>query len=206
MGINKLAFADYCSSPRVDSGFDSRVVHVSSKSEVSKTGAIMMRIYSKYITRAKQLGARGAKVIQAKSIVAAEWVRMKCQFGCDGYGGCLTCPPHSPTPEMTRRMLGHYKRGLLIRGSEYADIRLIVATLEREMFLDGYFKAFGMGAGPCNLCEQCGETCRHAYEARPSLEACGIDVYTTARANGYPIKVLKADNCKGNYYGIVLID
>jgi len=57
-----------------------------------------MRSYSKYIRRAKALGARGAKVIPAKSIVAAEWVRIKCQFGCDGYGGCLTCPP---TPQST---------------------------------------------------------------------------------------------------------
>ncbi len=159
---------------------------------------------SKYIKRAKKLGARAAKVIPAESIVAAEWVRLKCQFGCDGYGGCLTCPPHSPTPETTRRMLTHYKSGLLIHGKEYTDIRSIVVTLEREMFLDGYFKALGMGAGPCNLCRVCDETCCHADKARPSLEACGIDVFTTVRANGYPIEVLNTSSCRGNYYGIVL--
>jgi len=162
--------------------------------------------YAKYIKRAKELGARGAKVISAKSIVAAEWVLLKCQFGCDGYGGCLTCPPHSPAPEMTRRMLAYYKRALLIRGDEYTDIRTIVVTLEREIFLDGYFKAFGMGAGPCNLCDECADTCRHAEQTRPSLEACGIDVYTTVRSNGYPIEVLKDTGCKGNYYGIILIE
>jgi predicted metal-binding protein len=165
-----------------------------------------MRSYSKYLKRAQELGARGAKVIPAKSIVTAEWVRMKCQFGCDGYGGCLTCPPHSPTPETTRRMLGCYKRGLLIQGKQYSDIRSIVVTLEREIFLDGYFKAFGMGAGPCNLCEECAETCCHTEKTRPSLEACGIDVYTTVRANGYPIDVLKTADYIGNYYGIVLIE
>jgi predicted metal-binding protein len=63
-----------------------------------------------------------AKVIPAKSIVAAEWVRLKCQFGCDGYGQCLTCPPLSPTPEQTRRMLGFYKSALLIHGDAYTDI------------------------------------------------------------------------------------
>jgi len=177
----------------------------SMKSGCGKTGAAM-RAYSKYIKCAKALGARGAKVIPAKSIVAAEWVRMKCQFGCDGYGACLTCPPHSPTPETTRRMLGYYKRALLIQGNEYTDIRSIVVSLEREMFLDGYFKAFGMGAGPCDLCVECGETCCHTEETRPSMEACGIDVYTTVRANGYPIEVLKTANCKGNYYGIVLCE
>ena len=165
-----------------------------------------MRSYSKYIRRAKALGARGAKVIPAKSIVAAEWVRLKCQFGCDGYGGCLTCPPHSPAPETTRRMLGFYRRGLLIRGDEYTDVRSITVALEREMFLDGYYKAFGMAAGPCNLCRECPETCRHPEKARPSLEACGIDVYTTVRANSYPIEVLRTADCKGNYYGIVLVE
>ncbi len=165
-----------------------------------------MRGYSKYVKRAKELGALAAKVIPARSIVAAEWVRLKCQFGCDGYGGCLTCPPNSPAPETTRRMLGYYKRGLLIRGDKYTDIRTIIVTLEREMFLDGYFKAFGMGAGPCDLCEECAEVCRYPDKTRPSLEACGIDVFSTVRANGYPIKVLKTDNCHGNYYGIVLFE
>jgi predicted metal-binding protein len=165
-----------------------------------------MRSHAKYIKKAKKLGAIAAKVIPAKSIVAAEWVRIKCQYGCDGYGSCLTCPPNSPTPEAMRRMLGYYKEGLLIRSSEYSDIRSIVVTLEQEMFLDGYFKAFGMGAGPCNLCAECPETCCHTDRTRPSLEACGIDVYSTVRANGYPIKVLKTADCRGNYYGIVLIE
>ncbi|MCK9432273.1 MAG: DUF2284 domain-containing protein [Candidatus Omnitrophica bacterium] len=38
------------------------------------------------------------------------------------------------------------------------------------------------------------------------MEACGIDVYSTVKNNGYPIKVLKDGNCKGNYYGVVLIE
>ena len=166
----------------------------------------MRGIYSKYIKRARELGAVAAKIIPAKNIVVAEWVRIKCQYGCDGYGGCLTCPPNSPTPETMRRMLECYRKGLLIRGSKYSNIRSTVVTLEQEMFLDGYFKAFGIGAGPCDLCAECPEACRHADRARPSLEACGIDVFSTVRSNGYPIEVLKTADCKENYYGIVLIE
>lgn len=165
-----------------------------------------MRKYAKYIKRAEELGAKEAKAIHTKTIIAAEWVRLKCQFGCDGYGQCLTCPPHSPTPELTRRMLEYYKDALLIHGDEYTDIRSIVVKIEREMFLDGYFKAFGMGAGPCELCDACAEFCRHPNKTRPSLEACGIDVFTTARSNGFPIQVVKTQNCNGNYYGIVLVE
>jgi hypothetical protein len=38
------------------------------------------------------------------------------------------------------------------------------------------------------------------------MEACGIDVYTTVRANGFPIEVVKTQTCKANYYGLVLIE
>ena len=166
-----------------------------------------MAKHAKYVKRAKELGAKNAKIIPAQSVVTAEWVRLKCQFGCGGYGGALTCPPNSPTPEETGRMLTHYKHGLLIHGDEHTDIKDVVVTLEREIFLDGCHKAFGMGAGPCHLwSKKCPKSCRHPVKARPAREACGIDVFTTVRANGFPIEVLNAEDCQGNYYGLVLIE
>ena len=165
-----------------------------------------MAVYIRYIKKAVEMGAREAKVISPSSIVVAEWVRMKCQFGCDGYGQSLTCPPYSPTAEVTQRVLASYKKALLVHGDEYTDIHALIPALEREIFLDGYYKAFGMAAGPCQLCAKCAKFCRHPEKTRPSMEACGIDVYSTVRANGYPIKVVSSANCKGNYYGIVLIE
>ena len=120
-----------------------------------------MSVYIKYIKRAVEMGAREAKVIAPSSIVAAEWVRLKCQFGCDGYGQSLTCPPYSPTAEVTRRVLASYKKALLVHGDEYTDIHALIPALEREIFLDGYYKAFGMAAGPCQLCAKCAKFCRH---------------------------------------------
>jgi predicted metal-binding protein len=152
------------------------------------------------------MGAKQAKIISPKTIVVAEWVRMKCKFGCSGYGQSLTCPPHSPLPEETRSALSFYKTAILVRGDAYTNIHALIPKLEQEIFLDGYFKAFGMGAGPCQLCSRCGKFCRHPEKTRPSMEACGIDVYSTVRANGYPIKVLKDPACRGNYYGLVLIE
>lgn len=104
----------------------------------------------KYIKRAKELGAKEAGIIPAQSIVVAEWVRMKCQFGCDGYGQSLTCPPYSPAPDFTRRMLSFYKNALLVHGGAYANIHEIIPVLEQEIFLDGYHKAFGMGPARAN--------------------------------------------------------
>ncbi|MCK5614996.1 hypothetical protein KAR91_74730, partial [Candidatus Pacearchaeota archaeon] len=47
----------------------------------------------KYAKQAIKHGARDAKEISADTIVTAPWVRLKCQYGCGGYGQRLTCPP-----------------------------------------------------------------------------------------------------------------
>jgi predicted metal-binding protein len=83
----------------------------------------------------------------------------------------------------------------------------IVTALEREIFLAGYYKTLGFGSGPCRLCRECNvEGCLHPDDARPSMEACGIDVYATARANGSPIEVVRDETSDQNYYGLVLIE
>jgi hypothetical protein len=38
------------------------------------------------------------------------------------------------------------------------------------------------------------------------MEAAGIDVFATARGNGFPINVVTDHNCPQNYYGVVLIE
>jgi predicted metal-binding protein len=100
-----------------------------------------------------------------------------------------------------------YTRGLLIHCRGKANPTKIVVKLEKEIFLSGFYKALGFGAGPCRLCKECGEDgCLHSELARPAMEACGIDVYATAHKNGYPIEVLKDKSCEGNYFGLVLIE
>ncbi len=164
---------------------------------------------AKYVKRAVEFGATEAKVIKAQSIVPAAWVRMKCQFGCGGYGQGLKCPPYTPTPEETTKVLRCYKAAILLHCDDHVDATEIAAKLEREVFLDGFYKALALGSGPCRLCADCnvkGGECRHPEEARPAMEACGIDVYQTARNNGYPIEVVRNHNCKQNYYSVVLVE
>ncbi|MBM3255782.1 MAG: hypothetical protein FJZ08_05725 [Candidatus Omnitrophica bacterium] len=38
------------------------------------------------------------------------------------------------------------------------------------------------------------------------MEACGIDIYQTARNNGFAIQVVTSLRCKTNYFGVVLIE
>jgi predicted metal-binding protein len=165
-----------------------------------------MKDLRKYLKRARELGAKDAKVIPTHKVHTGEWVRLKCRFGCGGWGGRLTCPPNSPTPAETAKVLKEYRRAILVHCEDQGDIHGIVTGLEREVFLDGHYKALGLGAGPCRLCDKCGETCRHPDKARPSMEACGIDVYKTARSNGFPIQVVRDHSCHANYYGLVLVE
>jgi len=162
-------------------------------------------------------GLEGAKVIDPHSVVTAEWVRVKCQFGCPRFGMSLCCPPFSPTPEVTRRILDSYQKAILLhqqiktaqkRRELTNHFNGVLVDLEVEIFLDGYFKAWSMGSGPCRLCKECDtqSPCRYGYRARPSMEACGIDVFTTARQSGFPIEVVRSQEDIANLYGLILVE
>lgn len=173
---------------------------------------------SDWSARAVELGAEAAQVIHPDQVAVAEWVRLKCQYGCGGYGECLTCPPHSPTPETTRKVLRHYQKALLLRAEgqrgEDEEERLryrlngAVVALERELFLAGHHRAWGMTSGPCMLCKKCDpeDRCRHPDKARPSMEACGIDVFTTVRQAGWGIEVVKSLESLFRLFGLVLVE
>ena len=148
-------------------------------------------------------------IISPSDVETAAWVRLKCQFGCGGYGQCLVCPPFTPTPQKMRQVLDSYKRAILIHFTPEAHVKTTVAELEREFFLRGAWKAFGLGAGPCDFCKICEveeQWCRYPRRARPAMEACGIDVFSTAKKAGFPIEVVRTTRQCPNFYGLILVD
>jgi predicted metal-binding protein len=154
-------------------------------------------------------GVIAASMISPADVETAAWVRLKCQFGCDGYGRCLVCPPFTPTPEQMRKVLDCYNRALIIHFEPQTDVKAVIVELERDIFLRGAWKAFGLGAGPCYLCKSCPveeKQCRHAEKARPAMEACGIDVFSTVKKAGFTIEVVRTTSQCPNYYGLILID
>jgi predicted metal-binding protein len=154
-------------------------------------------------------GVKDVRIISPSDVITAAWAKLKCQFGCDGYGQCLVCPPFTPTPEQMRVVLECYHRAILIHFGPRSAVKAVVADLEREIFLSGAWKAFGLGAGPCYFCRTCPveeEQCRHAERARPSMEACGIDVFSTAKKAAFPIEVVRTRRQCPNYYGLILVD
>lgn len=170
-----------------------------------------MASLTRFVKEAIALGADDAKIIKTDTIVTGPWVRWKCRYGCDGYNSSLCCPPNTPDYRETRELVDSYDRALLAHFTDPLGTRPdptgIVTTLERDVFLAGYYKAFALGAGPCNLCNECSmDVCRHPAKARPSLESCGVDVFLTARNNGYKIEVVKDYNCPMNRFALVLIE
>jgi predicted metal-binding protein len=154
-----------------------------------------------------RFGARRAKIIRPADVFTGSWVRWKCQFGCGGYNSSRMCPPHTPTPEQTRQMLDEYSHGILFEAPRNTTKKIAV-KLEREVFLAGYYKALGLGSGPCPLCKECAfeEGCRHPDEARPAMEACGINVFATVRKHRFTIDVVRSHKDPQHYFGLVLIE
>ncbi|MCG2737821.1 MAG: DUF2284 domain-containing protein [Candidatus Methanoperedenaceae archaeon] len=119
-------------------------------------------------------GANDLRHISTNIIKTATWVRLKCRYGCKAYGKHLSCPPYSPTPEETEKMLREYEHAVLIEFVGLQEktsveprhihhylwalilkIQDVIFKLERHAFLAGYYKAFGFGAYPCSQCETC---------------------------------------------------
>ena len=176
-----------------------------------------MKSVESFRKKTKEMGIDGAKIIDPGSIVTAEWVRMKCQYGCSGFGESLCCPPRTPTPDITRKVIDSYQKAILLhqrllkgkkRWVKAKTFSKTIVRLEIEIFLDGYYKAWSMGYGPCDLCKECNLSgyCKHGLEARPSMEACGIDVFKTARDNGFPIEVVRTRDEERNIFGLILVE
>jgi predicted metal-binding protein len=161
-------------------------------------------------------GASGFKFIQPARVVTAHWVRLKCQYGCKNYGTRYTCPPYSPSPEDTRKVLDEYSKAYLIKYEgflefdEYppkkldkamTDLSLHVCKaaydMERHAFLSGYYKAFSYGAHRCRKCDICAvmekghKGCRFPADTRPSIESAGIDIFKTAEYAGLSTGVVQ---------------
>ena len=90
---------------------------------------------------------------------------------------------------------------------------------ERHAFLAGYYKAFAMGALPCSYCDDClperpsfvldqasKRFCEQQQRMRPSMEACGIDVFKTVRNAGYELEVLTSPDEKITFFGLLLLE
>jgi predicted metal-binding protein len=170
-------------------------------------------------TYIQEIGLSDFKWIDPKEILVAQWVRIKCEFGCSDYG-LGTCPPNTPTVEECRDFFKEYNHGLVIRLTKSADkdnypadwsreMTNKLLELERKIFLSGFQKAFLLNQTCCCLCKDCSGdrlNCKDKRNSRPSPEAFAVDVYKTVRNIGMEINVVSENPSEMNRIAILLIE
>lgn len=160
------------------------------------------------------------KWIDPKDIVVAQWVRMKCRYGCSDYGTNPSCPPNVPSVAECRQFFDEYSSAVIFHFQKRVDapqeryswsgsVNRGLLKLEREFFLLGHEKAFLVFMDCCQLCSDCAGTsalCRNPEAVRPSPEGLAVDVFSTVKRYGLPIEVLSDYTQPMNRYAFLLVE
>jgi len=180
-------------------------------------------LLDRLLAKSRKYGLNEVIPFAVEKILVAEWVHLKCRYGCAKYNTNWCCPPATPNPDKVRKILEEYQLALLLVGSAkcpdfYRDnkrkramqVRCWKGTvsLERMLFLAGYYKAFSLVGECCALCETCAypDDCRFPQEKRPSVESFSIDVIGTLKNVGIQTAVAENADDAFNYYGIILLE
>lgn len=157
----------------------------------------------------------------SRDIVVAQWVRMKCMFGCNEYGRNATCPPNTPSLSECEQYFKEFASGAVFHFEKKVEepeerknwsmgLNQRLLELERQVFLKGNVKAFVLFMDSCGFCgSECAGIrtgCKQPQKARPGLDAMGIDVYSLVRNLGYPVQVLKDYSEAMNRYALLLVE
>ncbi len=156
---------------------------------------------------ALSFGCLNAKIIHIKNITLANWVRLKCQFGCPYYGKRFTCPSATPTSDEMAEILMDYEKAIVVEMKKSSEVHDAVLNIENRYKQKGFHKAFALDALPCNLCEICtiDTHCAYPEKARPTLQACGIDVPQTMSNIGWDFAIAYQGCTEEHSVGMVLI-
>ena len=159
------------------------------------------------------------KWIDPQRIIVAQWVRMKCMFGCGEYGHGASCPPNTPSVPECERFFKEYSNAIILhfegkmekpegRHAWSAKINERLVKLERAVFLAGFERAFLLFMDSCCFCKECSgkrETCSQPRMARPAPEAMAVDVYSTVRRFGFEINVRTDYDQKMDRYAFLMV-
>jgi len=160
------------------------------------------------------------KWMNPKDMVVAQWVRMKCMFGCNEYGHNASCPPNVPSVRECSEFFNNYTDGIIFHFTKKVEkpedrfawtrkVNGALLKLEKEVFLSGYHKTFLLFMDSCNLCDSCTGIrieCRSPKSARPTPESMGVDVFATVGNYNYPIEVLPDYSRVMDRYAFLLIE
>jgi len=172
--------------------------------------------------KGKNYGIETIKPFSVENFELAEWVGLKCRYGCSQFGTNWSCPPATPELSQARAIIGEYSVALLLVGSQKCTNFYInnskkrseqvrywkgTVSLERHLFLHGYDKAFSLVSGSCSLCKECAypAACRFPTEKRPTIESLAVDVIGTLKNLGIDTKVAHDPKELFKYYAVILL-
>ncbi|MBM4447483.1 MAG: DUF2284 domain-containing protein [Chloroflexi bacterium] len=165
---------------------------------------MLMTDLESFRQQALELGATAAEIIRASQIVVDERVRLKCTVPrCLRAGETPNCPPYVPELDVIRKAFARFSWGILLKthiepienyasksGQEQSLLfhqksGKIVYEIEKLAYKHGYHLAMGLGGGSCKdylcrglICQFMDSgRCRFPHQARPAMEAMGIDVF-----------------------------
>jgi predicted metal-binding protein len=181
------------------------------------------RLLYQLLEKSRKYGLNEVIPFSVSEIIVAEWVHLKCRYGCNKYNTNWCCPPATPNPDKVRKILNEYTQALLLVGRKkcpdfYRNNKRKRAmqvkcwkgtvSLERMLFLTGYYKAFSLVGECCALCLTCAypEDCRFSQEKRPSVESFSIDVIGTLNNVGIEASVAGNADDTFSYYAIILLE
>lgn len=184
---------------------------------------ISQKLIQRLLEKGKDYGMNAIFPFSTDKIRVAQWVRLKCRYGCSRYNTSWCCPPATPDPEKSQAILKEYALALLLVGStscidfyrENNRKRLKqlrgwkgTLSLERMLFLEGFYKAFSLVGECCALCKTCAypQDCRFPMEKRPSIESFSIDVIGTLKNLGVSPRVASHKEQSYSYYSIILLE
>jgi Predicted metal-binding protein len=170
------------------------------------------------MAKAEELGLT-AYMLNASDIDVENRAKLKCAYGCRGYGKRLSCPPHIISIDEFREILKEYNTAILLieehDTSAENDIfkawsRLRKGSfnkmleLEHDAFRDGFTYAQLLRPGACNECEACGDVCNKPEMRRFPPEAVGINLSKLMEKNGLEMEYCNFDRVK--CVGILLLE
>ncbi|MBU1696476.1 MAG: DUF2284 domain-containing protein, partial [Proteobacteria bacterium] len=114
------------------------------------------------LEKGRQYGVETILPFRVNNIVLAQWVNLKCRYGCSQYKANWSCPPATPEIAEVKTIFSEYSTALLLVGNQnrndfYKDSNRNrtdqvkywkgTVSLERMLFLKGYDKAIGLVSG-----------------------------------------------------------
>ena len=161
----------------------------------------------KLATMAAEAGFTYSAPLDVSTLELRDEVRAMCSANtCRAYGKNWSCPPACGELEDLRQRFAQYSRGILVQTvGEVEDSMDFEGMMEaeaahkehfgvlHEKLLEKWPGLLALGAGTCTRCRECtypDAPCRFPEKRVSSMEACGLVVMDTCKANGL-----------GYYYG-----